>query len=167
MKFQNAIELSNAKEYFKTLAKQTPSIKGHRIVAIWVNSQTHEIYKVTNTSFGQFQNYIKWLSAPEQRLKQAWNNYCSRQKRYFKGFVSYFPEDTEIEIMLESYTSIRRADECEAKFKAEQSDRLVRMKMPASPLMSQMVGGKSNDNFRTYKELVTKETYDRSFSATH
>jgi hypothetical protein len=62
MKFLNAVELDNANEYFKTVAKQTPSIKGHRIVAVWTNSQTGEIYKVTNTSFGQFRNYINWLS---------------------------------------------------------------------------------------------------------
>ncbi len=167
MKFINPIELENAKEYFKAVAKQTPSIKGHRIVAVWTNSQTGEIYKVTNTNFAQFRKYITWLSDPEQRVKQAWNNYCSRQQRYFKGFVSYFPEDTGIEIMLESYTSIRKADECEAKFKIEQAERLVRMQMPASPLMTKMVKGESNDNFRTYKELISKETYDRSFSATH
>jgi hypothetical protein len=165
MKFINAIELGNAKEYFKAKAKQTPSIKGHRIVAVWVNSKTHEIYKVTNTSFSQFQNYVKWLSDPEQRVKQAWNNYCSRQQRYFKGFVSYFPEDVQIEIMLETYTSISRADQCEARFKLDQVERRVRMQMPASPLMTQMVSGKSNDNRRTYKELITKEMYDRDFVA--
>ena len=155
MKFINSIEVENAKEYFKAKAKQTPSIKGHRIVAVWVNTKTHEIYKVTNTSFGQFQNYIHWLG-PEQRVKQAWNNYCSRQKRYFKGFVSYFPEDADIEIMLETYTSIKQADLCEARFKLDQAERRVRMQMPASPLMTQMVFGESNDNRRTYKELITK-----------
>ena len=164
MKFINSIEIANAKEYFKAKAKQTPSIKGHRVVAVWINSNTHEIYKVTNTSFGQFQNYIKWLSDPEQRIKQAWNNYCSRQQRYFKGFVSYFPEDAEIEIMLETFTSVKRADECEARFKEDQAERRVRMQMPASPMMNKMVSGKVNDNFRTYKELVTKETYDRNYA---
>ena len=164
MKFLNAVELENAKEYFKAVAKQTPSIKGHRIVAVWSNSQTGEIYKVTNTSFGQFRNYINWLS-PEQRAKKAWNNYCSRQKRYFKGFVSYFPEDANIEINLESYTSIRSADRCEAAFKVEQADRRVRMQMPASPLMRQMVDGVKNNNFLVWKELCTKETYDRDFVA--
>ena len=163
MKFINAIELENAKEYFKVKAKQTPSIKGHRIVAVWVNTKTHEIYKVTNTSFGQFQNYIHWLS-PEQRAKQAWNNYCSRQKRYFKGFVSYFPEDADIEIILETYTSINKADQCEAKYKLDQADRRVRMQMPASPLMTKMVSGQVNDNFRTYKELITKELYDQDYA---
>jgi hypothetical protein len=163
MKFINAIELENAKEYFKAKAKQTPSIKEHRIVAVWVNTKTHEIYKVTNTSFGQFRNYIHWLS-PEQRVKQAWNNYCSRQKRYFKGFVSYFPEDADIEIILESYTSIRSADRCQASYKIEQAERRVRMQMPASPLMTQMVFGESNDNLRTAKELRTKESYDQDYA---
>jgi hypothetical protein len=164
MKFLNAIELGNAKEYFKARAIQTPSIKGKRIVAVWTNSQTGVIYKVTNTSFGQFQNYVKWLSDPEQRVKQAWNNYCSRQKLHFKGFVSYFPEDADIEIMMEAYASIRSADRCQALYKKEQADRRVRMQMPASPLMTQMVFGESNDNRRTYKELVTKERYDQDFA---
>ena len=165
MKFINSVALENAREFFKAVAKQSPSIKAHRIVAVWTNSKTGEIYKVTNTSFGQFQNYVRWLGIPEQRVKQAWNNYCSRQKRYFKGFVSYFPEDADIEILLESYTSIRKADEVEAKFKIEQADRKVRMQMPASPLMVKMVEGSVNDNYLTYKELITKETYDQDFVA--
>jgi hypothetical protein len=162
MKFLNAIELENAKEFFKTLSKQSPSIKGHRIVAVWSNSQTGVIYKVTNTSFSQFRNYINWLS-PEQRAKQAWNNFCSRQKKYFRGFVTHFPEDVNIEISLESYTSIRSADKCEASFKVEQAERHVRMQMPASPAMVHMVDGSKNDNHTAYKELVTKEMYDRDF----
>ena len=164
MKFLNAVELDNAKEYFKKVAKQTPSIKGHRIVAVWTNSQTGEIYKVTNTSFGQFKNYIHWLS-PEQRAKKAWNNFCSKTKRAYRGFVTHFPEDANIEINLESYSSIRSADKCEASFKVEQADRRVRMKMPASPAMVHMVDGVNDNNFLVYKELCTKETYDRDFVA--
>jgi hypothetical protein len=154
IKLSTTIELETAISFIDDMVKQNKTWKKHRYVAVWSNRKTGEVYKVTNTNLGQFKKYIKNLIANEG----AWDNYDSKRGHFCRGFVSYFPEDAYIDILLDVSRSSVDANEAAQSYK-EMYVPQVRRKMPAPPSIHRLITS-DKDVEQVNKETARKHRYD-------
>ena len=160
IKLSSTIELETATSFINDMIKQKKTWKKYRYVAVWTNRNTGEVYKVTNTSLGQFKKYIKNLTTGSG----AWDNYDSERGHFCRGFVSHFPEDVYIDIDIEIHNRSVEADSTAQAFK-EMYEPKVRRQMPTPPSIAKLI---SNNEYlvQAQKEVARKHRYDVMHLAT-